>query len=102
VRTWSLKAHWVSLKAGMFFQKTVQPKLTPEELAWYKSLSPSDQERIGLRLKRIHDTSSPDEFCVELLALFGSRGNDIEYYRIYDEKAKLAGFSREKTSAAQR
>jgi hypothetical protein len=73
----------------MFFGGTVEPLLTPDELASYRSLPSSERERIGLRMKRLHDICSPDEFCVEVLAFFGSRGNDVEYYRIYDEKARI-------------
>jgi hypothetical protein len=47
-----------------------------------------EQDRLGLRLKRVHDTGSSDEFIAEVAALFAARGDTLKnydtYYRVFD------------------
>jgi hypothetical protein len=87
MRTWSIRAHATSLKAGMFFAGTVRPMLSVEDSSWYDGLHPSEQESLGLKLKRLHDICSLDEFAAEVAGLFAARGDTLKncdaYFRIY-------------------
>jgi hypothetical protein len=95
MRTWSIRAHLASLKAGTFFARTVRPMLSMEDSSWYDGLRPSEQERLGLRLKRVHDTGSSDEFVAEVAALFAARGDNLKncvtYLRVYDATLAARG-----------
>ena len=55
--------------------------LSMEDSAWYDGLHPSEQERLGLRLKRVHDTGSSDEFIAEIAALFAARGDTLNSHQ---------------------